>query len=105
MVVVTAAAITQIQQSAQQGGMEPGMGLRIEAQQAPDGHIHYRMGFDQPQLGDAVFAVGIDTSILVAPPSQALVKGMTLDFVELAPQQYQFVFLNPNDPHYIAPQV
>ena len=29
---------------------------------------------------------------------------MTIDYVELEPGSWQFIFLNPNDPSYVPPQ-
>ena len=36
--------------------------------------------------------------MLVAPPSQALLSGASLDFVEVAPGEFQFVFRHPEVP-------
>ena len=32
-----------------------------------------------------------------------MLRGATLDFVELEPGDFQFIFLNPNDPNYVPP--
>lgn len=104
MITVTAAAMVQINYSYQQGHCEPGMGLRIEAKQAEDGHIHYQMGFDSAQPGDQVIDGG-GLMLLVSSASQRLVTGMTLDYIEMESNHYQFIFMNPNDPHFVAPQV
>lgn len=104
MITITTAAIAQINYSHQQGHCEPGMGLRIEAKQAEDRHIHYQMGFDLPQPGDQATEAG-GLMLLVSAASQRLVAGMTLDYIEMEPNHYQFVFMNPNDPHFIAPEI
>jgi iron-sulfur cluster assembly accessory protein len=102
MITVTAQAATQIRTASVQGNAI-GMPLRVAVKQKPDGAFHYLMGFDdQQQDGDqTVQAEGV--TLVVAADSQALVNGMTLDFVELD-GKLEFIFLNPNDPHYQAPQ-
>ena len=99
MITLTPAAAKQVRQSAREGKME-GMALRIAATRKPDGSIHYAMGFDDVgREQDAKFtSEGIE--IVVAPISLDLVTGTTVDYVELEPGQYSFIFLNPNDPNY-----
>ena len=99
---VTEAAAKQIGEAAEQGDMQ-GMALRIAAKRKQDGSIDYAMGFDEAKQDDARIELsGID--IVVAPTSSELLNGMTLDFVELESGTKEFIFLNPNDPHYIPPQ-
>ena len=95
MVKVTTEAIAQIQDAAAQAGAE-GMALRIAAKRDFDGSIQYGMGFDQEAEGDELIdAEGI--KVLVALESQPLLGGAVLDFVELSPGNFQFIFINPND--------
>jgi iron-sulfur cluster assembly protein len=69
--------------------------LRIAAK-IEDGEIVYGMGFDDERENDAVIeANGI--TLLIAPRSQELLHGTTLDFVELRPGEFQFIFVNPNE--------
>ncbi|MDP1653115.1 MAG: iron-sulfur cluster biosynthesis family protein [Rhodocyclaceae bacterium] len=70
--------------------------LRIAAK-IEDGEIVYGMGFDAAREQDAVIE-SHGVTLLIAPPSQALLHGATLDFIELHPGEFQFVFINPNDP-------
>lgn len=99
---LTKAAAQQIQKSAQEGEME-GLALRIAAKRKPDGGIEYAMGFDEGNDADSrTESHGV--SVLIAPTSADLVAGMTLDYVEIEPGQPSFIFLNPNDPHYVPPQ-
>jgi iron-sulfur cluster assembly protein len=70
--------------------------LRIAAK-LEDGEIVYGMGFDAERENDAIIESN-GVTLLIAQPSQALLKGATLDFVELHPGEFQFVFINPNDP-------
>ncbi len=61
------------------------------------------MGFDNAKGDDArIETTGV--AILVAPTSSELLDGMTLDYVELEPGSREFIFMNPNDPHYIPPK-
>jgi iron-sulfur cluster assembly protein len=101
-ITVTEAAARQIGEAAKQGDTQ-GMALRIAAKRKQDGSIDYAMGFDEAkQDDDRVEVSGID--IVVAPTSSELLNGMTLDFVELEPGTSEFIFLNPNDSHYIPPK-
>jgi iron-sulfur cluster assembly protein len=103
MITITHAAAEQIRTSAKQGKMD-GMAMRIAATRNPDGTLHYGMGFDDNQMdGDAhINSEGIE--IVVSESSLQLVQGMTLDFVELEPNAYQFIFMNPNDPDFKVPE-
>ncbi len=101
-ITVTEAAAQQIGTVAEQDGMQ-GMALRIAAKRKQDGSIDYAMGFDAAkQDDDRVALAGID--VVVAPTSAELVNGMTLDFVALESGTSEFIFLNPNDPHFIPPK-
>ena len=76
--------------------------LRIAATQQADGTIHYGMGFDdvgnKKDDDHSYFSHGVN--IVVADASHELLKGTVIDYVELEPKQFHFVFLNPNDPNY-----
>jgi len=102
MITITPAAAERIRLSASEGNLE-GLSMRIAAKRNADGSIHYGMGFDDNALeGDLhVKAGGID--VVVAESSQVLLEGTTLDYVELEPGNWQFIFLNPNDKHYTPP--
>lgn len=102
MITVTPAAAAQIKLSAEQGKAE-GMPLRIAATRNSDETIHYGMGFDENKEGD-VSVTCDDIEIVMAESSAELLKNTTIDFVELEPEKFQFIFLNPNDPNYKPPQ-
>lgn len=70
--------------------------LRVAAK-LEDGEIVYGMGFDEEREQDAVIE-SCGVRLLIAPRSLELLQGATLDFVELQPGEFQFIFLNPNDP-------
>ena len=103
MITITPAAAEQIRASAAEGGMQ-GLAMRIAAKRNPDGSIHYGMGFDDNELeGDIhVNSEGID--VVISENSQILLDGMTLDYVEIEPDAFQFIFMNPNDVNYVPPK-
>ncbi len=95
MVKVTAEAVVQIQNAAGQAGAE-GMALRIAAKRDFDGSIQYGMGFDE-QADDDMLIDAEGIQVLVAKQSQPLLSGAVLDFVEMSPGNFQFIFINPHD--------
>ncbi len=101
MIKVTQAAAAQIKLSADQGKSE-GMSLRIAASRNDDNSIHYGMGFDDSKEDDVTVTTE-DIEIIVSATSAELLKDTTIDFVELEPDKFQFIFMNPNDPNYKPP--
>ncbi len=103
MISITAPAAKQIRQSARESGAGE-MGLRLAAKQAADGSIEYGMGFDESREEDLLFTQH-GVTIFFAPEYGPLLKGTEIDFDELTPGQgdYHFIFLNPNDPHFVPP--
>ncbi len=102
MITITPAAAEKIRVSAKQGQMDD-LAMRIAATKNPDGSIHYGMGFDDNQMDGDIHIKSEGIDVVVSESSMTLVQGMTLDFVELEPGSYQFIFLNPNDPHFNPP--
>ncbi len=102
MVSLSTAALEQIRHSAELGGAQS-TPLRVAVKQLEDGSFHYAMGFDAQRLpGDSFFNFdGVD--LVVALASKDLTDGMTIDYVELEAGKKEFIFLNPNDPDYVAP--
>lgn len=101
MITVTPQAAEQITRSAAQSGSAAC--LRLAARLDAKGVIEYGMGFDDKAEGDAEI-VSNDVTILVSPGSFELLTGATLDYVELNPGEWRFIFLNPNDPSHKAPK-
>lgn len=99
MIHLTPSAVEQILRaaSAQEDGMPPSLPMLRLAAKIEDGEIVYGMGFDDERENDAVIEAG-GITLLIAPRSQELLAGATLDFVELKPGEFQFIFLNPNEP-------
>ena len=99
---ITPAAAKQIRKAAEQGGTE-GMALRLAVSENADGSFNYKMGFDEPTDTDLrVVSEGVD--VVMDPRFQDQLDECTLDFVELEPGNWQFIYLNPADPHYVPPK-
>ena len=100
--IITSSAAQQIKTAAAASNATA-LALRIEIQPKADGSFNYLMGFDDhSQLGD-IDVVQEGVKVVISKNSQALAQGMTLDFVALNGQM-EFIFLNPNDPHYQPPK-
>ncbi len=76
--------------------------LRIAVQQKPDGGFHYIMGLDAPKPDDTRF-ISNEIKIAVSPDHAPLLDKMEIDYVEINPGEYNFIFKNPNDPQYKQP--
>lgn len=101
MFKLTTAAADQVLRAAKEGGTE-GMALRLAASQAADGTIDYRIGFDDPTEDDIRMSCeGVE--VVMAPEQVPLLDQATMDYVEIEPDQFRFIFLNPKDPHYKPP--
>lgn len=101
MFTLTPQAAKEVRRSIEQGD-HSGLALRIAASRMPDGSIDYRMGFDEIGEYDThLTCEGID--IVIAKQDLPLLNGAAMDFVEIEPGQFRFIFLNPNDRHYTAP--
>ena len=76
--------------------------LRIAATRNADNSIHYGLGFDDVdnKVDKDHHFESNGIAIVVAESSLELLNGTTIDYVELEPKQFNFVFLNPNDPNY-----
>lgn len=101
MFKVTKAAAKQIRSSAHSGDAEE-LALRIAASRQTDGAIEYRMGFDEVGVDDVLLnSRGVD--VVFAKTEKELLNGTVLDYVEIEPGEFRFIFMNPNDPHFRAP--
>jgi len=95
MINITAAAAEQIKIALQQHEGEE-LVLRIAARRMPDGGIDHTMGFDQKKPTDTLLTVN-DIELVISSDSKMLTQGLILDFVEFEPDDYRFIFNNPND--------
>ena len=94
MFKLTAAAVEQIRNAAEP--QAECQALRVAAKVDDDGEISYGMGFDEERESDLVIdCEGVQ--LLISPHSQELLDEATLDFVELRPGEFQFIFINPKD--------
>lgn len=98
MFTVTKAAAEQIDKSAQASNLG-GMALRLAAKKRPDGSLEYAMGFDQATEDDAeIVCEGV--TVVIGPAFVDLLRGATMDYVEIEPGTFSFIFMNPNDANY-----
>ena len=102
MITITPQAAEQILKSAQQAGLKEAC-LRLAARLGDQGAIEYGMGFDDKADGDTKVAAN-GVTILISPGSIELLTGATLDYVEINPGEWRFIFINPNDPSHKAPK-
>jgi iron-sulfur cluster assembly protein len=91
MFTLTSAAAQQITQAAQDAGAQDAV-LRVAARREADGSIGYGMGFDDVEDGDTRLQIQ-DVHIVIAPHHVDLLEDTVLDFVELEPGQYNFIFV------------
>lgn len=103
MITLTPSAIKQTRISIREGNIEEGMALRIAAKENADGSYEYGLGFDEIKDDDMVFKFE-DVQVVIAPHHGPLLKDAIIDFVEIEEGQYNFIFLNPNDPNYVPPK-
>jgi iron-sulfur cluster assembly protein len=103
MITVTSQAAEQIAKSAQQAGAGS-ICLRLAARLGDKGVLEYGLGFDEQADGDTQVAAN-GVTILISPGSIELLTGATLDYVEIDPGEWRFIFLNPNDPSHKPPQL
>lgn len=98
MICITEPAAEQIRHAATTSGAQ-GLALRLAVRQLPDNTLDYGMGFDSAKPDDIIIeAHGI--TIIVTPQYQALLNGLIIDYVELSPGNFRFIFQNPNDPQH-----
>lgn len=102
MFKVTKAAAAEIKRSLENSDADDSP-LRVAAQRAGDGSVHYQMGFDEAGPGDTmVSSNGVD--VVIANEHKPLLSGAEMDFVTMPDDGDQhFIFMNPNDPTYVEP--
>ncbi len=92
MLKLTPEAAEQIKQVTPPQNDNEALALRIAARTLPNGEIDYGMGFDEQREFDLEIAIhGIN--LLIGPNSRDLLDNITLDFVELEPGQFHFIFI------------
>jgi len=92
MFILTSAAAQQIQQAADASNAQH-MALRVAARVDAEGNIEFGMGFDDPGESDLKLNLeGVD--IVIGAEHQELLDDTTLDFVELEPGDFNFIFVD-----------
>ncbi len=100
MIIITPNAAKQIRIAAEQSNAED-IFLRLAARRDDDGAIEYGMGFDEMGGTDELISSqGID--VIIASSCADLLKDATLDYVEINPGDFRFIFSNPNDKQHKA---
>ena len=102
MITITKAAAAQIHKASADAALED-LILRLAARKGDDGAIEYGMGFDEMGPDDQIVSNN-GVELIVGTASRELLNGVTLDYVELNPGEFHFIFLNPNDPNHRPPE-
>jgi len=92
MFTVTSAAAQQIREAANASGAQE-MALRIAARVDPDGSVQYGMGFDDPNEEDMKLDLE-GVAVVIADEYQELLDEIVLDYVELQPGEFNFIFID-----------
>jgi iron-sulfur cluster assembly protein len=92
MFTLTSAAARQIEQAANASGAQA-MALRVAAKVDPDGSMQYGMGFDDPKDEDMKLELD-GVAVIIADDSQDLLIDTVLDYVELNPGEFNFIFMD-----------
>ena len=74
-----------------------GMALRIAARALEDGSIEFGMGFDDERENDETVEFN-GLTVLLGARSRPYLAGTQLDFVEIEPGRFDFVFLPTDEP-------
>jgi len=90
MFSLTSAAARQIQQAAATSG-NGALALRIAARRDGDGELQCGMGFDEAKDEDSQLDL-YGVSVVIAREHQGLLVDTVLDYVELQPGQFNFIF-------------
>ncbi|MDP2368176.1 hypothetical protein [Rhodoferax sp.] len=92
MFTLTSAAAQQVRQAASASGAQE-MALRIAAKIDADGSVQYGMGFDDPK--DEDMKLDLDgVAVVIAEDFQPVLENIVLDYVELEPGQFNFIFMD-----------
>lgn len=102
MFQVTQRAAEAIIQSRAQSNAE-GVPLRVAAKKKEDKTFEYGIGFDEAGAADTRIS-DHNADIVIAPDHLDLLEETLMDFVEIEPGQFGFIFLNPLDANYTPPQ-
>ncbi|WP_296492637.1 iron-sulfur cluster biosynthesis family protein [Rhodoferax sp.] len=93
---LTPAAAQQIRQAAQASGAAE-LALRVAAKKDAAGDLQYGMGFDDPKDEDMKLDLE-GVAVVINGESQELLFDTMLDFVELNPGEFNFIFVPSSHP-------
>ncbi len=92
MFTLTSAAAQQIQQAAQASDAQH-LALRLAAKLEADGSLQYGMGFDDPADDDTKLELQ-GVPIVIGAEYHDILDHTTLDFVEIEPGEFNFIFID-----------
>lgn len=93
---ITTAAVNEILAAAQRSDAA-GMALRVAARPLDDGSIEYGMGFDDERENDETAEVD-GLTVLLGARSRPYLVSTVLDYVEIEPGRFDFVFIPSEEP-------
>ena len=96
MLKITPTASDQIRLQTENNEVK-GLALRVAAMPDTKGGVDYAFGFDEPKETDTVIRAN-GYIVVISPDSEELLEDATLDYVEMEPGDFRFIFMNPNDP-------
>jgi iron-sulfur cluster assembly protein len=96
MFSITDAAVNEILAAAQRSDAA-GMALRVAARALDDGSIEYGMGFDDERERDETAEYN-GLTVLLGAQSRPILTGTVLDYVEIEPGRFDFVFIPSEEP-------
>mgnify|MGYP005654281493 FL=1 len=78
--------------------------LRVAAMRKEGDNFQYAIGFDDNVTqNDRIINID-EIEIVISNISLEMCDGMTIDYVELEKNKFNFIFLNPKDPNYVKPK-
>lgn len=96
MFSITNSAARQIKQAASASAATQ-MALRVAAKIDADGSLQYGMGFDEATEEDLKLELE-GVAVILGEQSQQLLSDTVLDFVELNPGEFNFIFMPTSHP-------
>jgi len=93
MITVTPQAAERIKAATSESGAQD-MGLRLAARPLEDGSLDYGMGFDYERENDQLVETQ-GVTVFISAASRDYLEGVTLDYVEMEPGDFRFIFIPP----------
>jgi iron-sulfur cluster assembly protein len=98
---VTPTAATELLAAAARSNAD-GMALRIAARPLADGSIEFGLGFDDERENDESAEYN-GLTVLLGAKSRPYLAGTVLDYVEVEPGSFTFVFVSTDEPPLAGP--